>query len=231
MAKVPQHDMLDFERQAWRLGFQRVAGIDEAGRGPLAGPVVAAAVILDRRQDWHGLADSKALPASRRERLARDLRARLPEGAWAVAVVESDEIDRTNILRATHKAMRQALAQLRPPADFVLVDGLPVGTLPDPARAIVKGDRLSASIAAASILAKVSRDALLVDCDRQFPGYGFARHKGYGTAAHLRALSRLGPCPVHRRSFAPVARLLPNQPRQTEFAFAMEAIDDSRDQS
>ncbi len=205
---LAQADILAFERAAWERGCCRVAGVDEAGRGSLAGSVVAAAVVLNEDSCLLDLADSKLLPASTRQRLAEELKQALPSGAWAVVAVEAAEVDRLNILRATHLAMRQALSALRPTPDFALVDGLPVPGLLTASRAIVKGDRQSASIAAASILAKVHRDHLMQLCDQQFPGYDFATHKGYGTVGHLEALRRLGPCPLHRRSFAPVAQCL-----------------------
>lgn len=150
------------------------------------------------------LNDSKQVSASRRERYFEVLRG-LSEVHWGLAIVEADEIDRLNILRASHEAMVRALAQLRPAAEHVLVDGLAVDRIGEPQTAIVKGDSLSYSIAGASILAKVTRDRLMLEHDRRWPGYGFAVHKGYPTPAHLRALDKLGPCPIHRRSFAPVA--------------------------
>ncbi len=191
----------------WREeGYRRIAGIDEAGRGPLAGPVMAAAVVLpeDYRHSW--LNDSKQLGERRREALYEEITSD-PRIVWASAAVEVEEIDRINILRATHLAMAMAFAKLDPRPDFALIDGRPVRGFPGEHHALVKGDSLSLSIAAASIVAKVERDRLLVSAGAQFPGYGFEQHKGYGTSAHLAALRRLGPCPLHRRSFAPVARL------------------------
>ena len=181
-----------------------VAGVDEAGRGPLAGPVVAAAVILDPRRPIEGLADSKTLTAARREALAREIRRHA--SAHAVAQADVAEIDALNILHATMLAMRRAVEALGVAPDEVLVDG---NRCPDVAcrvRAIVKGDRDVAAISAASILAKTVRDALLVELDATYPAYGFAQHKGYPTPEHLAALARHGPCPAHRRSFAPVAQ-------------------------
>jgi ribonuclease HII len=181
-----------------------VAGVDEAGRGPLAGPVVAAAVILDPRRPIEGLADSKTLTAARREALAREIRRHA--SAHAVAQADVAEIDALNILHATMLAMRRAVEALGVAPDEVLVDG---NRCPDVAcrvRAIVKGDRDVAAISAASILAKTVRDALLVELDAAYPAYGFAQHKGYPTPEHLAALARHGPCPAHRRSFAPVAQ-------------------------
>lgn len=213
-------DLLDFERLAAAAGFRRVAGVDEAGRGPLAGPVVAAAVILPAWPCPLPVNDSKQLTEHQRARLFDGLQ-QLQEIQIGIGIVESAEIDGINILRATHKAMRLALEQLRPAADFALVDGLPVKGLPVPHRAIVKGDGRSQSIAAASIIAKVVRDRLMEQAEIEWPGYGFARHKGYGTAAHLEALRRLGPTPLHRRSFAPVRAVLSGNrpPEQLDFNF------------
>jgi ribonuclease HII len=202
--------MLRHEREAWANGYRTLAGVDEAGRGPLAGPVIAAAVYMSR--EWleceadralAGLTDSKRLSAARRsyffDRLA---------GAEAVRIgvgrAEPAEIDEINILRATHLAMARAVRALGFEVDLLLVDGRPVPGLPCPARALVNGDARSLLIAAASVVAKVSRDREMEELDRRYPGYGLARHKGYGTAAHLAALRRLGPSPIHRRSFAPV---------------------------
>ena len=200
-------DLYSFEAEAMAEGATRVAGIDEAGRGPLAGPVVAAAVWLAPSLRIKGINDSKQLTAAKREALAEELQVH-PDVAYGIAVVDAEEIDRVNILQATYVAMRRAVNALAPAPDFLLVDGRPVPDLPKPSKAIVKGDAKSASIAAASILAKVHRDALMAAYDAEFAGYGFARHKGYGTAAHLEALDRLGACPIHRRSFSPVARVL-----------------------
>ena len=184
-----------------------VAGVDEAGRGPLAGPVVAAAVILDPRRPIDGLRDSKLLTARQRRRLARVIRDQAL--AWAVCRAGPGRIDAENILQATWHAMRRALSRLTVAPATVLVDGrLRVPRLDWPQRAIVKGDRRCASIAAASILAKVARDVIMVRADRRYPGYGFRLHKGYATAAHLEALGRLGPSPIHRRSFHGVVRVL-----------------------
>jgi ribonuclease HII len=183
-----------------------VAGVDEAGRGPLAGPVVAAAVILDPAHPIAGLADSKALSPRRRERLAAEIRACAL--AWGVGRAEVAEIDQLNILQATLLAMRRAVAALDPAPDHVLVDGNRCPAFACAAEAVIGGDRSVAAISAASIVAKVHRDALMVELDQAFPAYGFAVHKGYPTAEHLRALQAWGPCPAHRRSFAPVRRLL-----------------------
>lgn len=205
--------MLRFEQEAWAGGFSQVAGVDEAGRGPLAGPVVAAAVLFERdfleseaEKSLAGLDDSKKLPASRRE-FFHALLSACPHARIGVASASVEEIDSLNILRATHLAMARAVAQLAPPPDLALVDGLPVQGLPVPHRAIVGGDAASLSIAAASVMAKVTRDRLMVQLAAEYPDYGFERHKGYGTKQHLDALRRHGPCPAHRKSFAPVAQL------------------------
>ena len=204
-------DVLRHEKEAWAKGFARVAGIDEAGRGPLAGPVVAAAVVFDPAYirselvpTFGRLTDSKAMT----ERAREEYFAILEDSDFAAigtGIVGAGEIDRVNILKATHRAMAVAAGQVDP--QFALVDGLPVKGLPCPSRSIVKGDALSITISAASIVAKVLRDRIMRDLDAEYPGYGFAAHKGYGTRQHLEALRRLGPCPVHRRSFRPVAEL------------------------
>lgn len=182
-----------------------VAGVDEAGRGPLAGPVVAGAVILEADRVPDGLNDSKALSAGRRD----DLFALIVENCvWGVGIVEPPEIDEINILQATMKAMQLAVADLGCRPASCLVDGNRCPALPCPATAIVKGDSRSLSIAAASIIAKVTRDRIMVDLDAQFPGYGWANNMGYGTKAHLEGLAMLGPSPQHRRSFAPVKNAL-----------------------
>ncbi len=206
-----------FERELVARGRVRIAGVDEAGRGPLAGPVVAAAVVLplawiqDGLPDGlQGLNDSKQVPAGRREKFYQIL-VTSSDLAWGLSIVDAEEIDQINILRATHAGMVRALASLTVPPDHVLVDGLNVSAITIDQTAIVQGDARSYSIAAASILAKVTRDRLMAEYEVQWPGYGFARHKGYPTAGHLEALRRLGPCPIHRRSFAPVA-LTPRQP-------------------
>lgn len=202
----------ELEREVWASGARRVAGVDEVGRGPLFGPVVAAAVILpseyaeDMRQ-LYGLNDSKQLKEADRERLALVIRS--VALAWALAEVDVATIDRVNIREATRQAMRQALAELQTTvsADYALVDGncaVDVTGLGCGQRTVVSGDARSVSIAAASVVAKVHRDTLLRRMDTEFPGYGLARHKGYGTPEHLEALRRLGPTREHRRSFAPV---------------------------
>ena len=188
-----------FERDAWRAGIGRVAGVDEAGRGPLAGPVVAAAVILHPGRPIKGLQDSKLLTPSRRA----ELFAQILEGAMAVGVggVEPETIDRINILEATRRAMLEAIVKLPFPPELVLTDAVRLVSLPCPQKNLIQGDRRSASIAAASIVAKVTRDRLMTEYDRQFPEYGFVRHKGYSTPAHRAALATHGPSPLHRRTF------------------------------
>ena len=179
-----------------------IAGIDEAGRGPLAGPVVAAAVILDPKRRIRGLRDSKVMTPERRAEVAAEIRTKAI--AWAAAASDVGEIDALNILRATLLAMRRAVEALAVPPFEALVDGDHCPQLACPVYAIVKGDRDVPAISAASIIAKTTRDALLTELDRVYPMYGFARHKGYGTPEHLAALDLHGPCPAHRRSFAPV---------------------------
>ncbi len=184
-----------------------IAGVDEAGRGPLAGPVVVAAVILDPARSIDGLADSKILSAVRRERLALEIRSRAL--AFAICVVEAEEIDQLNILGATMIGMSRAVAGLSIRPILALIDGNRVPKdLPCCGRAIVRGDATEAAISAASILAKTARDHIMRELDSIHPGYGFAKHKGYPTAAHVESLQRLGPCPQHRRSFAPVRNCL-----------------------
>jgi len=187
-----------------------IAGVDEAGRGPLAGPVVAASVILPA--EWirdglprrlRGLNDSKQLTPEQRERYFNALTA-YSEVRFGLADVQVQIIDAINILQATHRAMNQALDQLQPPPEHVLVDGLKVNSLRFPQTPLVEGDRRSYSIAAASVLAKVTRDRLMLEYHEQYPTYGFAEHKGYGTPQHLAALAKHGPCPIHRRSFSPI---------------------------
>ena len=216
--KASRHaDRFAPERALWRAGLRIVAGVDEAGRGPLAGPVVAAAAVLP--PEWladglpaalKGLNDSKQLTAEQREKFFEVLTS-LHDVQWAVGRSDSDEVDRWNILEATHRAMNNALAQLRPSPQHVLVDGTTVKSLRFPQTPLVQGDARSYSIAAASVLAKVTRDRLMLTFDRQWPDYGFAEHKGYGTPQHLAALAAHGPCPIHRRTFAPL------KPVQREF--------------
>ena len=207
-----------FEADALTHGFNAVAGIDEVGRGPLAGPVVAAAVILPHGFTHPEIKDSKLLSAQQREKLAPIIQQ--AAASWALGIIDVDGIDRLNILRASLTAMVQALQSLTSKPDCVLIDGnqkIPLelfaefGSIvaqPLYQKTIVKGDQFCLSIAAASIVAKVARDQIMVDFDKQYPDYGFAGHKGYGSAVHLAALQRYGPTPIHRRSFKPVRDLL-----------------------
>ena len=194
---------LRHERALHKAGVELIAGIDEAGRGPLAGPVVAAAVILPDKFRHKILTDSKQLSAATRDAIYEEFMA-LTGLVWSVCVVDHEEIDRINILRATHQAMRRAVAALTVQPQHVLIDGLPVRPFPIPQTALVGGDGASFSIAAASIIAKVTRDRIMVEMDALYPGYKFSQHKGYGTAEHLDILRTNGPCPIHRRSFLPV---------------------------
>lgn len=194
---------LRHERSLRKTGIEIIAGIDEAGRGPLAGPVVAAAVILPDKFRHKVLTDSKKLTPEVRAELYCEITAN-PKIVWAVSVVESEEIDRINILRATHQGMRRAVASLPVQPHHVLIDGLPVNPFPITQTALVGGDAKSFSIAAASIIAKVTRDRIMVEMDQRYPGYNFSQHKGYGTPEHLDRLMANGPCPIHRRSFLPV---------------------------
>lgn len=196
----------EFELEARRRGCRRIAGLDEAGRGPLAGPVVAAAVILPSRCRLVGVNDSKQVSEPERVRLYGIIVARAR--GIGVGVATEQEIDRFNILEATRLAMRRALASLSPPADCLLIDAVTLSNLPIPSRSIIKGDTLSVSIAAASIVAKVTRDRMMAAYHRTYPLYNFLVHKGYGTEEHLRRLAQHGPCAIHRRTFAPVAQLL-----------------------
>jgi len=193
-----------YEAQAWRAGVARVAGVDEVGRGPLAGPVVAAAVVLDPGRRVKRLADSKRLTPERRV----ELYALIVERAVAVGIgiIDHLTIDRINILQATIRAMHEALAGLAIVPDLVITDFVALPQLPCPQRNLVDGDARCATVAAASIVAKVTRDRLMLEADKQFPEYGFARHKGYATADHLAALDRHGACPIHRRTFSGVWR-------------------------
>ena len=205
--KTETVDLWQHENAARLAGFTQIAGIDEVGRGPLAGPVLAACVVLPPGFDLVGINDSKKLTERQRERA--EVRIRAEAAAIGIGSVEPDVIDRINILKATHEAMRLAYAQITPPPDFVLIDGLPVRSFPcAETQALVQGDSKSVSIAAASIVAKVVRDRLMRAYDLVYPEYGFAGHKGYGSARHLAALAQHGPCPIHRRSFAPVATCL-----------------------
>ncbi len=192
------------EEAARGRGALRIAGLDEVGRGPLFGPVVAAAVILPRGCSLQGLNDSKKLTEKKRVELDREIR--LNAVGWAIAAVDAEAIDRINIRRASLLAMRRAVEQLALGPDFLVIDGRDTIDWECPQQAVIRGDGISFSIAAASVLAKVYRDRLLVELDREFPGYGLAQHKGYPCPAHLAALERLGPTPLHRKSYHPVAQ-------------------------
>ena len=192
------------ERAARKLGFLRIAGCDEVGRGPMFGPVVAAAVILAPKCRIEGLDDSKKVPEKKRNEL--DMLIRAQAVAWAIAAIDVETIDRINIRRASLLAMRTAISQLALAPDYLLIDGIDTIDWPCPQQAVIHGDATSFSIAAASILAKVYRDRLLVELDAQYPGYGLASHKGYCSAEHMEALARLGPTPLHRKNWSPVAQ-------------------------
>lgn len=204
-----------FEQELWDRGVNWIAGVDEAGMAPLAGPVVAAAVILPRGFSLPGLDDSKKIAGGRRR---EELALRIKEGAvcWSVAQAEVEEIDRLNIYRAGLLAMQRAVESLTVCPEYILVDARTIPHVPQPQRGIIHGDALSASIAAASLIAKTSRDAHMVAMDALYPGYGFASHKGYPTSAHLKALQELGPLPIHRKTFAPVRQASTLEPRQGE---------------
>lgn len=199
--------MLRFEQEAEAAGFRRIAGVDEAGRGPIAGPIAAAAVILG--EPVPGLNDSKQLTVEQREALFAELH----NGKHTVskATIPADQVDHWGIQSSNYGAMARAVALLEPPADFLLVDGFAIPGCSVPQKHIVKGDCLSQSIAAASIVAKVVRDRIMSELDRRYPQYGFCRHKGYATEEHLEAIRRHGPCPEHRMSFAPFAHALETQ--------------------
>ncbi|HTB95678.1 MAG TPA: ribonuclease HII [Terracidiphilus sp.] len=210
------------ERAARKNGAIHVAGLDEVGRGPLFGPVVAAAVIFPATCRISGLNDSKKLPE--KTRVAFDIEIRARAIAWAIAAVDAETIDRINIRRASLLAMRLAVEQLTLSPDFLLIDGVDAIDWPCPQQSVIQGDGTSLSIAAASVLAKVYRDNLLVELDKQYPGYGLASHKGYGSPEHLAALQRLGPTPLHRKSFAPVAQAFLPFENRGEFASSISAL-------
>lgn len=198
-----------YEHRAYREGFRRIAGLDEVGRGPIAGPVVAAAVILPRNFFLPGVNDSKLV--SRAQRLDMAVEIKKQAVAWSVAAVSARQIDSKNILRCTREAMRICVDELVPSPDLLLIDAVHLPNLDIRQHPIIKGDSLSISIACASILAKVERDAVMESYDGIFPGYGFAQHKGYATRAHCIALEQLGPCAIHRGSFEPVKTMLGGQ--------------------
>jgi ribonuclease HII len=203
MAKAPVCGF-KLENAARKLGMARIAGLDEVGRGPMFGPVVAAAVVLPPRCRLKGLTDSKQLTEKQRNDF--DVIIRAEAEAWAIAAVDVETIDRINIRNASLLAMRLAIQQIAPAPDYLLIDGLDTIDWPCPQQPVVQGDSTSYSIAAASVLAKVHRDRLLVEFDEVFPGYGLARHKGYCSREHMAALARLGPTPQHRKSYQPVAQ-------------------------
>jgi len=203
---LPLQPMDYFEKMYYGRGYQKIAGVDEVGRGPLAGPVVAAAVILPKDGIGPQLFDSKQISSKKREALYSSI---LNEALGVgVGVVGQEEIDRINILQATLRAMALAIGNLSPPPDFILIDGLQGITLPIPQKPIRKGDQLSNSIAAASIIAKVTRDRMMLECHLKYPQYNFARHKGYGTKEHRRAIEKFGLCELHRKSFRGVKEYL-----------------------
>ncbi len=214
--------ILRFEKELWAEGFERIAGVDEAGMAPLAGPVVASAVILPRDYRLRGLNDSKKIMDKvKREEMAAQIKR--DAIAWAVGYAEIDEIDSLNIYHAGLLAMRRAVLALKVEPDFLLVDARKIPDCSCPQRGIIRGDLLSASIAAASIIAKTTRDAVMCELDRQLPGYGLASHKGYPTPAHCRALRELGATAIHRRSFSRVREVLGLDPVQTELFDDREA--------
>lgn len=206
------------EKNGWALGYRRIAGLDEAGRGPLAGPVVAAAFVIEPHFKMDGLNDSKQLTEKQREKFYQVL----TSGEWeyGVGVVEPDEIDRVNIYQASRIAMRKALAELQPAPDYLLVDALVVPDTEIDQKMLIYGDARSVAIAAASVIAKYTRDRLMEEYDHLYPGYGFAQHKGYPTRQHYQALAELGPSPIHRRSF----RLEPKSVGETLNLFEEEGI-------
>ncbi len=197
---LPWEERFRHERDCWQMGYQRIAGFDEAGRGPLAGPVVAAAIVISREFKIIQVNDSKQLTPKRREECFHILTS--GEWAYGIGIVEPDEIDRINIYQASRMAMLQALQQLPIEPDFLLVDALVIPETELPQRSIIHGDALSVSIAAASIIAKCTRDSMMKEYDHLYPGYGFAKHKGYPTREHYLALQSLGPSPIHRHSFS-----------------------------
>ncbi len=195
-------ELKKYEYMAYEQGYQYIAGVDEVGRGPLAGPVAAAAVILPRQFCLAGVNDSKALSEKKRQSLVGKIKQEAL--AWSVAVLSPGYIDRENILNATREAMRMAINALRPAPDYLLIDAVKIADIKINQLPIIKGDALSISIACASIIAKVERDEMMKVYDSLYPNYGFARHKGYATREHMLALQQYGPCPIHRRSFEPI---------------------------
>src|SRR5262245_7936884 len=206
--------LLKFEREIWASGCLLIAGVDEAGVAPLAGPVVAGAVILKQNYKLKKLDDSKKLSPATREQLAGQIKT--DAVAWSIGIAEVEEIDSLNIYHAGLLAMRRAVEGLSTTPGFVLVDARSIPQCSIPQRGIIKGDQLSASIAAASIIAKTTRDAMMIELDQRFPGYGLASHKGYSTPEHFRALRNLGATPIHRRSFRPVREVMGIEPLQLD---------------
>ncbi len=204
-------DSLSFERNARKAGYTRIAGLDEAGRGPLAGPVVAAAVMLPDGLLIPGLADSKQVPEKERDKLFDVIRERAI--CFGIGVANEKTIDQVNILQATIIAMEQALRSLAPSPDYLLIDALTLPRISLPQQGLVKGDCRSHSIAAASILAKVTRDRMMIELHERYPQYNFKRHKGYGTREHVERIRKYGPCEAHRKTFRPVAQMLADEPR------------------
>lgn len=202
-----ERNLFAYEDMARLKGYRNLAGVDEAGRGPLAGPVVAAACIIPQGLIIDGVDDSKSIAPLQRERVFQRLTTH-PDIQYAVGCIEAQDIDEINILQATFKAMQRAIEGLPSVPDFILVDGSLLPSWKYPSLAVIKGDALSHSIAAASIIAKETRDRLMETYDMQYPGYAFAKHKGYGTKKHLEAINELGPCQIHRKSFEPIKSLL-----------------------
>jgi len=209
--RVRHNELMRRERELRLAGYRRVAGTDEAGAGPLAGPLVAAAVILGSTRGLLGVDDSKQLSARQRESLATAIKERAL--AWTIEIVPAAEVDQVGPLEAAIRGMTRAICALAPPPDFVLIDARRLPLVSIPQEAVVGGDRRHLCVAAASILAKVHRDALMRELDARYPGYGFAQHKGYGTSEHLAALASLGPTPEHRRRYAPVREYSAEIPR------------------
>lgn len=207
--KVQQSPLLKdfFEQEAYGQGYSLVAGVDEAGRGPIAGPLVVAAAILPQTISFWEIDDSKKLSDAKRRELYHKITSH-PEVAFSIVIIEPEEIDRINILQATLYGMQKAVLELIPSPDFVLIDGNKCPSLPMASKAVVRGDALSYSIGAASILAKVKRDEIMEQYDLIWPHYGFKKHKGYPTEAHREILMKIGPCPIHRRSYDPVQKAL-----------------------
>jgi ribonuclease HII len=206
--KIPDEPYLGIERRLWASGFHAIAGVDEVGRGPLAGPVVACCCLLPKNVRFSSVRDSKALTEAEREAVYQELTSN-PRVKWAVQAIHHDIIDKINILRATLLAMKGAIDRIQEAIDFVLIDGRDAPPMTTAYQTVIKGDSLSQSIAAASVIAKVTRDRMMDDYHREFPQYGFDQHKGYGTKAHMKAIETYGLSPIHRHSFAPVAAQLP----------------------